>query len=152
VYHFHDTSDTAAMRRSCSARDNEYLRPDGANLAAFLLALHDQRLDVYEKIRDTIRLATPFFDDFKFRPKASNGDMVLQLEWTQKDSDYPFHASQLSDGTCAHCFDYGFAPTEALIILVDEPGGVASLCFEPVCRLQARYTKTDYCIDAPALC
>jgi predicted ATPase len=123
VYHFHDTSDTAAMRRSCSARDNEYLRPDGANLAAFLLALHDQRQDVYERIRDTIRLATPFFDDFKFRPKASNGDMVLQLEWTQKDSDYPFHASQLSDGTLRF-----IALTTALLqpnppatILVDEP-------------------------------
>lgn len=24
---------------------------------------------------------------------------MLQLEWTQKDSDYPFHVNQLSDGT-----------------------------------------------------
>jgi predicted ATPase len=123
VYHFHDTSDTAAMRRSCSVRDNEYLRSDAANLAAFLLMLHDQEPNVYGKIRDTIRLATPFFDDFKFRPTASNGDMILQLEWTQKDSDYPFHASQLSDGTLRFV-----ALTTALLqpnppttILVDEP-------------------------------
>jgi predicted ATPase len=99
VYHVHDTSDTAATRRSCSIRDNEYLRPDAGNLVAFLLMLHDQHPSVYEKIRDTIRLAAPFFDDFKFRPKASKGDVVIQLEWTQKGSDYPFHASQLSDGT-----------------------------------------------------
>ncbi len=123
VYHVHDTSDTAAMRRTSSVRDNEYLRPDAANLAAFLLMLHDEHLSIYEKIRDTIRLAAPFFDDFKFRPKASNGDMVLQLEWTQKDSDYPFHASQLSDGTLRF-----IALTTALLqpgppatILVDEP-------------------------------
>jgi predicted ATPase len=123
VYHVHDTSDTAAMRRTCSVRDNEYLRPDAANLAAFLLALHAEHSNVYEKVRDTIRLATPFFDDFKFRPRASNGDQVLQLEWTQKDSDYPFHASQLSDGTLRFV-----ALTTALLqpnppatILVDEP-------------------------------
>jgi len=70
-----------------------------------------------------VRLATPFFDDFKFRPNASNGDEALQLEWTQKDSDYPFHASQLSDGTLRF-----IALTTALLqpnppatILLDEP-------------------------------
>ena len=123
VYHVHDTSDTAVMRRSCSIRDNEYLRPDGANLAAFLRVLHNEHPNVYEKIRDTIRLATPFFDDFRFRPRPSKGDKMVQLEWTQKDSDYPFHASQLSDGTLRF-----IALTTALLqpnppatILVDEP-------------------------------
>ena len=123
VYHFHDTSMLAPMRRTCSVRDNEYLRADAGNLAAFLLTLHEEHTGVYEKIRDTIRLATPFFDDFKFRPKASNGDEVLQLEWTQKDSDYPFHANQLSDGTLRF-----IALTTSLLqpnppstILLDEP-------------------------------
>jgi predicted ATPase len=50
-------------------------------------------------IVETVRLAAPFFGDFKLRPKKSNGDEVVELEWEQKDSDYPFHASQLSDGT-----------------------------------------------------
>jgi len=99
VYHFHDTSDTAPMRRSCSARDNEYLRADAGNLPAFLLMLRDEHSMVYAKIKDTVRLAAPFFDDFKLRPKASNGDEVLQLEWTQRGGDYPFHVNQLSDGT-----------------------------------------------------
>lgn len=123
VYHVHDTSDTAAMRRTCSVRDNEYLRPDAGNLAAFLVMLRDEYSNVYEKIRDTIRLATPFFDDFKFKPKASNGDEILQLEWTQKDGDYRFHVSQLSDGTLRF-----IALTTALLqpnpqatILLDEP-------------------------------
>ena len=111
------------MRRTCSVRDNEYLRPDAANLAAFLLMLHEEHSNVYAKVRDAIRLATPFLDDFKFRPKVSNGDQVLQLEWTQKDSDYPFHAGQLSDGTLRF-----IALTTALLqpnppntILLDEP-------------------------------
>ena len=99
VYHFHDTSDGAPIRRTCSERDHERLREEGENLAAFLLMLHDRHQDTYDKIRDTVRLAAPFFDDFKFRPRPSNGDTTLQLEWTQKDSNYPFLVSQLSDGT-----------------------------------------------------
>lgn len=123
VYHFHDTSDTAALRRTASVRDNIYLRPDGANLAPFLQRLHEKCPHVYSRIRDTIRLAAPFFDDFKFRPKPVNGDLMLHLEWTQRDSDYPFHVSQLSDGTLRF-----IALTTALLqlnpprsILFDEP-------------------------------
>lgn len=123
VYHFHDTSTLAPMRRPSSVRDNEYLRPDAANLGPFLLMLRDRFPGVYRKIRETIRLAAPFFDDFKLRPQPSKGDEVVQLEWMQKDSDYPFHASQLSDGTLRF-----IALTTALLqpkppttILVDEP-------------------------------
>jgi len=99
VYHFHDTSDAAPMRRFCSVRDFEYLRPDAANLAVFLLFLDQKHPTAYDRIRDTVRLAAPFFDDFVLRPKEANGDLMLQLEWTQRDSDYPFHVNQLSDGT-----------------------------------------------------
>jgi len=123
VFHFHDTSMLAPMRRTGSVRDNEYLRPDAGNLAAFLLMLRDQHQCAYEKIRDIVRLAAPFFDDFKFRPKPSNGDTTLQLEWTQKGSDYPFLVTQLSDGTLRF-----IALTTALLqpnppstILLDEP-------------------------------
>jgi predicted ATPase len=52
----------------------------------------------YSRIRDVVRLAAPFFDDFKLRPMPTSSDMI-QLEWQQKDSDYPFRANQLSDGT-----------------------------------------------------
>jgi predicted ATPase len=113
----------APMRRTGSVRDNEYLRPDAGNLAAFLLMLRDQHQRTYEKIRDIVRLAAPFFDDFKFRPRPSNGDTTLHLEWTQKGSDYPFLVTQLSDGTLRF-----IALTTALLqpnppstILLDEP-------------------------------
>ena len=45
-----------------------------------------------------MRLAAPFIDDFKLRPVPDKTDLI-QLEWLQKESDYPFLASQLSDGT-----------------------------------------------------
>ncbi len=99
-YHFHDTSAMARVRRPHTVRDNERLRADGGNLAAFLLALRGKDQGRYELIRDTIRLAAPFFDDFKLRPnQLDNGDAMIQLEWLQTLMDYPFHPSQLSDGT-----------------------------------------------------
>lgn len=36
IYHFHDTSDTAAMKQSCEINDNERLRPDASNIASYL--------------------------------------------------------------------------------------------------------------------
>jgi predicted ATPase len=123
VYHFHDTSATAAMRRTGTVRDNERLRSRGENLAAFLFRLREEEKGTYDLILDTVRLAAPFLHDFKLRPKKSNGDEIIELEWEQKDSDYPFHASQLSDGTLRF-----IALTTALLqpnppstILIDEP-------------------------------
>ncbi|MEN6426260.1 MAG: AAA family ATPase [Phycisphaerales bacterium] len=123
VYHFHDTSILAPMRRPGSVRDNEYLRPDAANLGACLLMLHDQHRGVYERIRDIVRLAAPFFDDFKFRPRASNGDETLHLEWTQRGSDYPFLVTRLSDGTLRFIAlaTALLQPNPPSTILLDEP-------------------------------
>jgi len=98
VYHFHDTSATAGVRRHGQLNDNEFLRPDAENLAAFLYRIQQTHPSDYQKIRDVVRLAAPFFDDFKLRPVPTNPDLI-QLEWLQKESDYPFLASQLSDGT-----------------------------------------------------
>ncbi|HEY6292300.1 MAG TPA: AAA family ATPase [Terriglobia bacterium] len=98
VYHFHDTSATAAVRRQGAINDNESLRPNAENLAGFLYRLSQTHPHNYDRIRDAVRLAAPFFDDFKLRPVPTNPEMI-QLEWLQRDSDYPFRASQLSDGT-----------------------------------------------------
>jgi predicted ATPase len=98
VYHFHDTSATAGVRRQGAINDNETFRPNAENLAAFLFRIRQTNPIEYGKIRDVVRLAAPFFDDFKLRPVPTNPELI-QLEWLQKDSDYPFRASQLSDGT-----------------------------------------------------
>lgn len=123
VYHFHDTSETAPMRGTCSVRDNERLRPDAGNLAAFLLRLKEEDSPVYELICDTVRLVAPFFKQFYFRPKKANGDRNLQLEWRQRNTTYPFHAGQLSDGTLRFVAlaTVLLQPTPPATILIDEP-------------------------------
>ena len=98
VYHFQDTSITAGVRRQTPINVNEKLLPDAQNLPAFLYRIRKTNPDDYGKIRDVTRLAAPFFDDFILRPIPTSPDMI-QLEWQQKDSDYPFLANQLSDGT-----------------------------------------------------
>ncbi len=98
VYHFHDTSLLAPVRRPRAVNDNEVFRPNAENLAPFLFRIQRTAPASYSQIRDLVRLAAPFFDDFKLRPMPATPDMI-QLEWQQRDSDYPFRAHQLSDGT-----------------------------------------------------
>lgn len=99
VYHFQDTSNTASVRREWTVRDHDELRPDASNLAAFLRKLSETNPAEYQAIRDTVRLVAPFFDDFLLRPRKAGPDENVMLEWRQKGSTYPFHPSQLSDGT-----------------------------------------------------
>jgi predicted ATPase len=98
VYHFHDTSLVSGVRRQGPINDNISLRSNAENLAAYLYRLQSTHVSSYEKIRDVVRLAAPFFDDFQLRPVPSNPEKI-QLEWRQRGSDYPLLASQLSDGT-----------------------------------------------------
>lgn len=122
IYHFHDTSDFAAVKRPCSKRDYEYLRPGASNLAAFLLFLRKKHEEEYRHVRDVVQLAAPFFDDFLLRDSLDNRDETL-LEWRQKGSDYPFHPSQISDGTLRFiCLATALLqPNPPSTILLDEP-------------------------------
>ena len=74
VYHFHDTSTLAPMRRDQAVRDRAQLRPDASNVAAFLLDLLENHEDSYKLIRDTVRLIAPFFDDFLLEPEEKGGE------------------------------------------------------------------------------
>jgi predicted ATPase len=122
LYHFHDTSINAAVRKYYSKRDYEYLRFDASNLAAFLLFLKKKHEKDYQYIREVVQLAAPFFDDFLLRDSLDNPDETL-LEWRQKGSDYPFHPSQISDGTLRFiCLATALLqPNPPSIILLDEP-------------------------------
>ncbi|MGH9430408.1 MAG: AAA family ATPase [Terriglobia bacterium] len=121
-YHFLDTSPTATVRRIGQINDNEYLRSDASNLAAYLYRIRQAYRSSYSRIRDVVKLAAPFFDDFKLRPIPGNEHMI-QLEWLQKDSDYPFLASQLSDGTLRFiCLATALSqPNTPSTLLFDEP-------------------------------
>ncbi len=100
AFHFHDTSDTAGVKRLGSLHDNYYLRQDASNLAAFLYRLANESPEVYQQIRKIVTLAIPFFDDFVLQPqKLPTEEEQIRLLWRQKDSDYALWPSQLSDGS-----------------------------------------------------
>ncbi len=124
VYHFHDTSDQAAVKQTGALNDNASLRPDASNLAAFLYLLQQAHLPSYQRIRDTIRLVAPFFDDFVLRPDplSANGQDIT-LEWREVGSDFPFTAYQLSDGTLRFiCLAAVLLqPNPPATIIIDEP-------------------------------
>ncbi len=124
VFHFHDTSDTAGVKRLGSLHDNDYLRPDASNLAAFLYRLSGEYEDVYKQIRKTISLAIPFFDDFVLKPlKLPSEEEQIRLLWRQKDSDYSLWPSQLSDGSIRFiCLVTALLqPNPPSTIIIDEP-------------------------------
>ena len=123
VYHFHDTSDTAKVKQRHAANDNLRLKPDAANLAAYLRMLKEKHAAEYQRIIETIRLVMPFFDDFVHRP----GDPeYVELEWKQKGKpDTPFKAHMLSDGSLRFiCLATLLLQPVSLLpdtILIDEP-------------------------------
>ncbi len=122
VYHFHDTSETAGVKRPGEMNDNKFLRSDASNLAAFLRLMRQTHIEYYKRIRDTIHLVAPFFDDFLLEPmpEASN---TIRLEWRQKNSDFPFRAHHLSDGTLRFmCLaTLLLQPNPPATVLIDEP-------------------------------
>ena len=124
VYHFLDTGTTSPIKKPNDLHDNRFLRPDGANLAAFLYLLRKKYASEYDLIRRTVRLVAPFFADFSLEPLALNPDKI-HLEWQHKRSDAYFDASSLSDGTLRFmALATLLLQPEALrpsVILVDEP-------------------------------
>ncbi|WP_045213359.1 AAA family ATPase [Desulfonatronovibrio magnus] len=124
IFHFHDTSDSAGVKRLGSVHDNDYLRPDASNLAAFLYRLKDKHPQVYAQIKKTITLAIPFFDDFVLKPdELPTGEQQVRLLWRQKDSDYAFWPSQLSDGSIRFiCLVTALLqPEPPSTMIIDEP-------------------------------
>lgn len=124
VYHFHDTSPSAKVKQIHGINDNEYLREDAANLAAFLYRLQHNHEAHYKRIVKTIQLAAPFFGGFHLRPTTDNVDKI-QLEWTEVNQDVPFKANELSDGTLRFiCLATVLLQPEQFMpsaILIDEP-------------------------------
>jgi predicted ATPase len=124
LYHFHDTSRSALVKQVHGINDNEYLRDDARNLAAFLFRLKTHHDPHYKRIVKTIQLVAPFFGDFHLRPTVDNTEKI-QLEWTEAGQDVPFTASALSDGTMRFvCLATVLLQPEEFMpaaILIDEP-------------------------------
>ena len=123
VYHFHDTSATAAMRHYEIVQDNNKLRSDAANIAPYLLRLKNEHADAYREILDSIRLVAPFFDDFLLVPTDFGEKRKVNLSWRQKGSDYPMQPYHLSDGAIRFiCLATALlGPNPPATIIIDEP-------------------------------
>jgi predicted ATPase len=124
VFHVHDTGDRALMKRPSAVHDAGYLRSDASNLASFLYKLKRSYNHVYDEIVTVVKLAIPFFDTFIFEPETLiSGEQQVVLLWRQKESDYVFHPSQLSDGSIRFiCLATALLqPNPPATIIIDEP-------------------------------
>ena len=122
VYHFHDTSDTAAVKATGDLEDNRVLRPQADNLAAFLYWMQQKQPDHFANIQDTLRQIAPFFQELRLAPSKLN-ESKIRLEWKEKGSDAYFNASSFSDGTLRFlCLaTLLLQPELPAIVLLDEP-------------------------------
>lgn len=123
VYHFHDTSITAGMRRDSGIEQRDRLDPSGDNLAAFLLGLREDKPSIYQGIRKTIQRIAPYFDDFALSVRKGKAEDQVRLTWKQKGKDYVFSPGHLSDGTIRFiCLTTALLqPSPPSTIVIDEP-------------------------------
>ncbi len=98
TYHFHDTTETAAIRRAGYIDDNRQLHGDGGNLAAMLHVYRQTRPPVYRRVVGAVQQVAPFLDDFVLSPRKLN-PREIQLDWLAVGSPYLLGPHQLSDGT-----------------------------------------------------
>lgn len=123
IYHFHDTSKSAGMRGLEIVQDNKILRPDGKNIAPYLMRLRDKELKFYTEIRNAIAMVMPYFDDFLFDVEEFGEKRKVSLSWKQKGSDYPMQPYHFSDGSIRFiCLATALLqPEPPSTIIIDEP-------------------------------
>ena len=123
IYHFHDTSATAAMRHAEIIEDNKALRYDAANIGPFLLRLRQDEQACYDDILNACRLVAPFLDDFLLEPQQLGPKTKVSLSWKTKGSDYPMQPYHLSDGNIRFiCLATALLqPNPPTTMIIDEP-------------------------------
>jgi predicted ATPase len=77
----------------------------------------------YQRIRETVQLIAPFFDDFILEPEKMGDSEVVRLEWRQKGSTFPLQPWQFSDGTIRFiCLATALLqPKPPSTLVIDEP-------------------------------
>jgi len=125
IYHFHDTSASAPMRRYEIVEDCHRLRSDASNIAPFLRKMkNDPDLSsYYREIKNSVRLVIPFFDDFRLDAHKLGEATKVALSWQQKGSDFPMQPYHLSDGSIRFiCLATALLqPSPPSMIIIDEP-------------------------------
>lgn len=123
VFHFHDTSSTSYLRRSCDINDNQYFKQDGRNLPAFLYLIKVNHPKIFSRIEKTIQAIAPYIDRFILEPNRLN-EREIELRWVDRgDSESNFSAYQLSDGTLRFIAlaTLLMQPIPPSVIIIDEP-------------------------------
>jgi predicted ATPase len=120
LYHFHDTSPSAPVMGLCNIVDNDVLKGNAGNLAAFLWKLEKEHPENFKQIVETIRQVAPFFGRFVLRDLGSG---QTQLLWQDRYSDLTYYPHQLSDGTIRYiCLaTLLLQPDPASTLIIDEP-------------------------------
>src|SRR5829696_144397 len=77
VFHFHDTSAGAPVKRRADVANNRGLAADALNLAPFLRRIRDDHPADYERIRSVVRQVAPFFRDFVLEEEQQ----TMRLRW-----------------------------------------------------------------------
>ncbi len=123
IYHFHDTSVTAALRHAEIVEDNNTLRFDASNIGPFLLRLRNEEKSCYDEILNACHLVLPFLEDFLLKPQQLGPKTKVSLTWTTKGSDYPMQPYHLSDGSIRFiCLATALLqPDPPSTIIIDEP-------------------------------
>ena len=156
LYHFHDTSITSGPRRYQEQSHNEYLAPDAANIAPYLLKLREQDYSTYQEILGAVRLALPFFDDFVLKPSSHE---KLRLEWRQKGlGSWPMKPSLLSDGSLRFiCLATALLQRQHNngLIVLDEPElGLhpeAIILLAEMIQATSKHTQVIFATQSPSL-
>lgn len=156
-FHFHDTSYRSAIRATSREADKLYLRPDGSNLAAYLLRMKrsgDQA--PWKRIMRLVRLVAPFVKDLVPDPGA--GAEHVRLDWVDT-RDAIFGPHQLSDGTLrAIALFTALARNKdhmPAFLTIDEPelglhpAAISLLC--DVVRLASEHSQIMLATQSPAI-
>ena len=101
-------------------RDNDFLRHDASNLAAFLYRLQQTEPQSFKLIEGVVRSIVPYFKCFKLR---ENPNGMIFMEWEEKDSDAYLDANSFSDGTLRFIAlaTLLLQPNLPKTIIIDEP-------------------------------
>lgn len=122
VFHFHDTSANSPMRAVCNINDNQALKSNGSNLAAYLYALSQRDEKAFKLIEATVHSIAPYFKAFKLREDPLS-PQTIQLEWEEHASDMYLNGYSFSDGTLRFIALATLLLQSNLpkIIIIDEP-------------------------------
>jgi predicted ATPase len=124
VFHFAETAIASPASFECDLDDNQELREDGRNLAAFLYLLEQRQSTAYRRITNIVGQVLSGFGGFILQPSALNPNRI-RLRWRMKGTEGDFGPHQLSDGTMRFILlaTLLHQPAEMLpkIIAIDEP-------------------------------